>query len=504
MESLPVELLIEVFSHFCFHCQHPGIFPNADLDETCSGKKSLSRLCLMSKTICAVAQPILYHYYATGNTRIEIKLYQGYDGIAACPKKPDFLPQFVRTLTQRPDLALNISTMQIVRGDELVGYKSQMQTIEYLFKYSVAKNLLQEPDLPNGWLDGNFAEWRVPLRKTLHLWLATLAMVLAPRLQSLLLAIDHNAAFSDLECSPHLRLPSLRTLGLVGNLKDYHFFSPRALYAAAPNLETIYTCDGEGWYTMVPQSSYNLECKLGLPNLKRLAVSDFLPDHLGNLLLHSPKLEDLEYYWDDDHNFIINDLADMLRPVQKTLKRLCISYLPRSTDNIPVDPFPGPIVYPHAWYPPLRTLQDFPNLEELSIDCHFLYRPGDREHADRLVTLLPVSIRKLRISYLYLGIHMSLSQLAERTPESFPLLKDVTIGVAERTDPNYDSGIEKTLGLGELFEKSGIRFSRKKDLLGADARTLIPGAMPGSKLVSIPRVMDEVEDLELTDGQWYD
>lgn len=37
------------------------------------------RLCRVSKAIWAVALPVLYHYYATGNSRVETNHYRGYD-----------------------------------------------------------------------------------------------------------------------------------------------------------------------------------------------------------------------------------------------------------------------------------------------------------------------------------------------------------------------------------------------------------------------------------------
>ncbi|KAI1802330.1 hypothetical protein F4811DRAFT_529915 [Daldinia bambusicola] len=258
-----------------------------------------------------------------------------------------------------------------------------MKTIWSLFKYSAAENLLKQPDLPSDWVRGQFPSWRDSSRKALHLWLATLAMVLSPQLRSLLLAIDHNAAFSDLANSLYIKLPSLRTLGLLGNLKDYHFAGPRALYAVAPNLDTVYTYDGQGWHTMAPRPSYRSECKLELSNVRRLAISDLLPNQLGHLLLHIPKLEELEYYWDGGHTFILDDLADMLRPVKKNAQKI---------------------------------LLESPTARHREHTRASVSRLCEREQMDQLVTLLPLSIRKFRILHLFQSIHMSLSRLAVMAP----------------------------------------------------------------------------------------
>ncbi|XXG97480.1 hypothetical protein Hte_003782 [Hypoxylon texense] len=498
MESLPVEILIQIFSHFCFHCQHPGHFPNADTHEARNDKRFLARLCRTSKAICAVAQPILYHYYATGNSRLETKLYRGQDEVGKRRQEPDFLPQFVRSIAQRPDLAAEVTAMHIVQGDVLSGYDGQTQMIESLFELSVTRKLLPRYRICDGWLDGRFSEWRQDERKQLHMWLATLAMLLAPRLRSLLLAVDHNAAFWTLEDSPRLQLPSLHTLGLVGHGLDYHFNELEALYAASPNLRTIYACDAAGRSQNVAKAQYSgYDYKLVLPNVKKLAVSDLIPDHLGNLLPCVPKLEDLEYYWDGTEEFGVADFAELLEPVKTTLKRLCIEFLPRSSENILSDPFPTWIDPPRVNYAPVRTFRGFESLEDLTISCYLIHRERDRDEADRLTALLPKSIRKLRISYLYKGMEKSLRELAAVAPDEFPLLKAVVIGIAERTDPRYDYGIDRTRALGGLFGGVGIRVSFKKDFLGPDPRTIIPGAMADSRLIPVPRVMDGTTDFEL-------
>ncbi|KAI1206112.1 uncharacterized protein F4807DRAFT_439883 [Annulohypoxylon truncatum] len=485
MESLPVELLIQIFSSFCFHCQNPGVFPNADLENERNDKKVLARLCRTSKFICSVAQPILYHCYATGNSRVRKEI----DDRVGFPNKLDFLPQFVRTIVQRPDLAAQVTTMHIVRTDMLAGYETHMRTIEPLIEFSISRNLLRKPSLPDDWLDGHFSKWRLGQAESLHRWLVTLAIVLSPRLESLYLTIDTNARFFALEDSPHLKLLSLRTLAMVGHVLDYHFNELEGLYAAAPNLETIYACEASGWIARVV---YDRDYKLPLPNVKRLAISDLILDDLGNLLRCTPKLEDLEYYWDDldegkEYGFRV--LAGVLEPVKATLKRLCIGFLPRS---VHLDPFPKLVEPPVIHYPPIETLREFPRLEYLSIDCFLLYQEEDRDTANRLIDLLPPSIRFLRISYVYRGIGRCLRQLAIDAPQKFPLLEEVVLGISAKTNPSNDSEIESSIAVGSIFEDLGIKFSIKYDLLGAHSRTIIPGDIIGTLVTPVPRVLDEV------------
>jgi hypothetical protein len=93
METVPTEILLQIFSYFCFHCQNPGLFPHANTDDVRENKKCLAYLCRASKAICAVAQPILYHYYASGNVLIESKLDDGQKE-SRLIQEHDYLPQF--------------------------------------------------------------------------------------------------------------------------------------------------------------------------------------------------------------------------------------------------------------------------------------------------------------------------------------------------------------------------------------------------------------------------
>lgn len=488
MDSIPVEILHKILCFFCFHCQHPGVFPHADTEEVRRDKKTLARMCRVSKTICATAQPVLYHYYATGNLSVETELYEEDERDIKHPLEPDLMPQFLRTIIDRPDLASRITTMQVVNGESSMGYFDHALTINSLVETSASKNLLAKP--PRG-------EWTSQLPDDcpifLRRWLVTLAMVLAPRLESMLLALEHDAEFLALKESPHVRLPSLRTLALMGHESDYHFTELEALYAAAPNLETIYACDAAGWSIHNAEfHMHDYEYDLSLPNLRKLVISDLIAGNLGNSLLCLPKLEDLEYYWQEgSHEFHLQGLLDMvklLQPVRKTLKRLCLSYLPPNWSG-PGEP--AWLHFPSLDYPPIGTLRDFDRLEHLSIDHRSISREGDRDMADLLVSRLPESIRSLRISYVYKSMENSLSQLALDAPADFTLLKKVEIGIAEVTKPWYLNEIVQMRGFWRdvcavRFEAAGISLTWRADRFGPHPRTMIPGASVGSRLVSLP------------------
>ncbi|KAF2870757.1 hypothetical protein BDV95DRAFT_668887 [Massariosphaeria phaeospora] len=491
MEGLPEDILIEIFNLFCAHCQQPSQFPHADTTEVCDNKRTLAYLCRVCRNFFPIARPILYHYYATGNLEKREKR----NGPLEVHMTHDFLPQFLRTITQDPELAAHIVTMQFVNSSVTVGYEAQIDTIRALTQFSTTNNLVAVP--PTKWLDNSISTPCEERCFNIHEWMITLAMVLAPRLQSVLIALGPNPEFNYLHNSENLRLPSLKTLGLISYSGDYHITHLAHLYAAAPNLTTLYASDASGWLGNPMSwhrgsSKCNIKYELHLSQLHRLAISGLLSENLGSLLPCMPHLEDLEYYW-DVHEFTSFNLGELLQPVKKTLKRLCVSFLPGWEY---ADEGPGAL---DMDYPVISTLSDFPCLEDLTIDCRSLYHAEDVDEPDRLIEILPKTIHRLRISYIYREIDVGLLQLASQAPQDFPNLKDIILGFCGRLDVVDDDDKERfrrMRAMGSLFTTAGINFNVRTDLYTADIRTMIPGAMAGSIVRPLPSLMDKSEDPE--------
>jgi hypothetical protein len=303
-------------------------------------------------------------------------------------------------------------------------------------------------------------QWPMYYDRNPRNWLTALALVLTPRLESLLLAIDHLASFDSSRGRPslHFQFPRLRTLGLMGYRSDYGFGELAELFAAAPNLETIYACESAGWSMDGARGNHtgNLY-ELKLPNLQKLAIADAIPEDLGLLLERLPKLEIIEYYWkghprgENDRLWIYwDEFLEPASPAAKTVKRLCLSYIPYNQ-------------YPHAYievspidYFPLTTLRHFERLEELMLHCRSIYEKGERDDSDRLVSLLPPSIRSFRIAYVFMGLKRSLTGLVLEAPRRFPDLKRVEIGIAQGIRPEHKDGIEQTKTVDTLFAAAGI------------------------------------------------
>ncbi|KAK4121672.1 hypothetical protein N657DRAFT_692182 [Parathielavia appendiculata] len=116
MEALPTELIHHICTHLCDHCQLPGSFPHAESWGVRRRKAALANLSAASSRLRAIAQPLLFHYFATGNmaphgywpdeSHAELTLE-----FAERAKK---LPLIIRSAIQRPDLAAKVKALQLV------------------------------------------------------------------------------------------------------------------------------------------------------------------------------------------------------------------------------------------------------------------------------------------------------------------------------------------------------------------------------------------------------
>jgi hypothetical protein len=232
----------------------------------------------------------------------------------------DYLPQFLRTVLRRPDLASQVVTMQLTQSRYRAGLLGCAQARQVLGIKALLDNgfreLLDEVRPPTDSTSIPEAsetvapQWPTYFDHSPESWLVTLAPVLTLRLESLLLATDNDAAFRCLEHSPQFKFPHLRILGLMGYRFHYHFNELSHLYAAAPNLRTIYATDAAGCREYMGQPSmhyYSSEYTLALGNLRKLAITRVSHKELGNVLRRLPKLEDLEYYWHYDSDGDMDD-----------------------------------------------------------------------------------------------------------------------------------------------------------------------------------------------------
>ncbi|KAK8019322.1 hypothetical protein PG990_004460 [Apiospora arundinis] len=431
---LPKDLITMICEGLlCHHCQNRGEFPHADTTEVCENKTTLSRVSRVCHGLRDWIQPILYHYYATGN-RMDItpgKLTYPYPY-----QSPDRLHLFLRTLASRPDLAQEVVSMQLVDYHDGLSYDDHtayrysagdILIIRQLIAWSRQYNLLPTDRVREVVAKLDTETLYGPLMQDIHHWLVCLALVLAANARDVLLVFDITGPFLLAFHEGQFRqLSSLRKLAVMGmSGMPYSFSSLRELMNVAPNLECLYALDSDH-LSFIPAAGKNAGYS-PLMHMKKLVLGSLHPPYLGFLLRCVDGLEELEYYWTAGGS-VTFDLALSLKHTWRTLKRLCIACLP-APHGRNWAPIPW---YGHAvdnMIQPLESLADFPRLEDITIDYRSLFREDEEDTADRLTRFLPPAIRRLRLSWIVGDMTESLMQLAFSADKYFPELTTVDVGV---------------------------------------------------------------------------
>ncbi|KAM4063756.1 hypothetical protein HRG_006869 [Hirsutella rhossiliensis] len=505
MESMPTEILGQICSLLCFHCQHPGVFPNADAHVVCLAKGALARLCRTSRRLCAIGQPILHHYYATGNLPTEAGF--GLQHTVGGLSDDDKLPLFLRTLLQRPDLATHIRALQLVECQVLKGYSDElsralglkMRQLDIMPPERGASLRLRPCDLFAPEVDRIAS-----LRR--HGWLEQLAVALSPGLEMLLVAQTNGSRFF-WHAKDHV-MPRLRALAIRGYSGQYYFSGATSLITAAPYLETLYLLDCShytGWSEVFDASLQSV-----LANLRRLVISDLRAQHLEQILGSCSQLRDLEYYQRTATSiWNVSQVVQSLMPVKNTLRRLYFACLPTASTTIEprghffglgeayqrsrgsAEDYVEDTLTVSADTSAIEQLREFAQLEELGIDQASIYNPlsiDPETNPGRLARLLPPRVRRLRVMYVYRGMAGDLCRLGREAAERLPELRHVRLGEAISVMPRRQAGILQMYQLGNIRTPSGrtIPVSWTTDRPGADARTRIPGGTVHPQFIPCP------------------
>jgi hypothetical protein len=529
LDQIPVDVLNLIFTNLCYHCQKPSNFVNADEYDAVEDKRALARLCCTCKAICTVVQPILYHYYATGNVRKAGMPYRGHWNDVE-EWDYNFLPQFLRTIIARPELAERVTSLQIILGKEqFSGNPPEATHAGHSDTMSLLLHIAQERHLlPWRLRKDNLGRYSADTPLDLE-ELFLVGLQCTNKVHTLLVAwpygFEANLKIPDgneWPLPPLLTFPSLKTFGLIRASEDFWVGDRGVFFNAAFNVDTLYVCDGGGWsmgdhYQDILISAEprrpnsHIDCELlGLLRLRKLALNSLTPTAFMDLMFSLtdgiegleaeqnekfPGIEDLEYYWTtwDSHG----DSFDWaLQLLSKTLKRLCLSYIqPSKFEDIdrdckwdPEDEYEYRSKEPN--YDPISSLSMFPLLVDITIDLRSIYRETDPEVPDRLVSFLPPVVERLRITYAFREITKELHQLGAQAPAKFPHLKAVVVGIPYKTETMCYEGLKnmKTSGVDDLFESHGVNFSWKVDFMGADLRTMVPGMTVGLPLVPLPGI----------------
>ncbi|KAK3299781.1 uncharacterized protein B0H64DRAFT_369116 [Chaetomium fimeti] len=480
IQDLPVELFARICSFLCFHCQAPRFFPNADMEELLADKASLARLCRVSKSVCGIAQPFVFHYYATGNLPWyyhcgpEDPTFMYSD--ARWPCANDFLPSFLRSIIRRPDLAGCVRALQLVTPKPFPeqclpwdgGLEADCESA--ITKASTDLGVVAFNGFHPGYKDWvrnmpGFEDW-VTI-DDIHHTLVQLAILLCPQVRTLLLMGDFSPSSGSLLLSSGRALPALETIGLISNDGGGHYNLITPLIALAPNLQTIHAIDAHNETINAPVVAGRA---FGPPpfrdgpftTLRKAVIQNLGADDLSAFLRSAPALHELSYTEshetdDEPGPEYYRDLVAGLARTHPTLRRLSLRF-PVALTILPRR---------HSFLPPaIGSLSGFVRLEELSVSQGAIYSrhyggPPLVPLAGGLVEFLPPSLVALSILEVCRDFEADLRCLARDALGGLPRLRSVRI-VSFYTDEPCNahlvvfSGEEKTNELQSVFAAAGI------------------------------------------------
>lgn len=411
--DLPNELLSRIFETLCLHCQSdPDVVVDYDTRDAWESKRCLARICRVSQTACSVAQPVLYHYYSSGN----MQKITGFREIAEKPEEDDLLPGFLSSTLRQPKLARAVRVLSFAPGSFPNGIAHDVA--EFLIDESLRTGLTPPIDDPSILLEQlgprkrkkhetvweNEVEPNSAYVGRIHHWLQGIAISNCPFIEQLHISYRPPGWLPAI--APKLILRRLRIIAVTTGLGP-HVYAPHIsrFVDAAPNLKSLYGGDID----------FTFELGGNLSGLQKLSINGSTSGGLEVILSYCTSLQDLEYHQDPFLPSIAREAN--FAPVSRTLRRLCFSVVPHAA-------YPG--VSRYGPQPPSRdtsyftmlavldkvkfnggvSVQNFGLLEILEIDYFLLYgraREVDERDANfrpRLASKLPSSIRILHIGFV--------------------------------------------------------------------------------------------------------
>ncbi|EYB28972.1 hypothetical protein FG05_10984 [Fusarium graminearum] len=468
---LPNEILFNIFSHFCLHCQDHY---NQDWDERplraikpCREEQqpnakswysiernTLFAACLASKGLRDIAQPILYHEFVLGyGDSWKSDLYDWGGRLIS----------FMQTLARRPELCRQVKVVYInthlfTSNDEgkratlLEAARALKIDLPAVWKQRASNILASEaedwPEVYSIFLSTYLDERVVNLPlKTLDLGIAANSLIeLAPTLRTLNLH-DYSGDLSAWDTE----LPNLKTLRITND------------YLSANTLRRLLDACTGGLV------AFEFEAYKRVAESPRCGFEDYenytpAPPHMLR-----------------DSHFQPSDVIKILQKHKNTLRILHLDLTNREyrTKKIPLD----------------VNLKDFSTLQHVFINAFQLLGSEENieiEH-EVLIRLLPRSIvslvihrenfrRRCRVKEALFALADSKS----RSPDHFPFLKHVACNLRKRSTT--------VSSLRSLFEPVGVEFCTRVESLNK-LKPYLSGHN-GSSSLGFP-VFDDSSDAEL-------
>lgn len=500
LTDLPVEILTLIAGSLCLHCQHAGPIvdlPEPVIDRGREEKRALAALSLTCRFLRSIAQPILFHYYHSGNQPLTAPKGKwdtaGFDHGA----DDDLLVPFLRSIIQRPDLSASVHAVTLFTRvfNRTAGPETNALFREAARKFGIDNEVHNDLTV----------EWAQELG----------IAATAPFVEQILISRITPLRFNYLRHFPG-DFPRLTYVAITGlgkqRYNEYHFGETRPLLSRAPNLEVLIAADCGSESDRDARDFWAYQpWDITLPKLRKLSISGLDPVFLASVIAHCPALEDLELHVSFTSHPLLS--SEQLRPLRPTLRRLCYSVTHRSLQtaewkaNNSADHTANVLsafLEPAKFGPPedrreetAVSLADFPRLEILEIEQILLYgaaafsaegraeRFEQEAHtgAEVLAAKLPPLLRVLHIgmAVAWKELHRDLTELARRRLSN--TLREVRVDCLEPPPAEEVRSLEATMA------KAGIVFSIGSTPVNAFARAMMPDRPGHTVLGHEPKVL---------------
>ena len=432
MDRLPVELVARICSLLCPHCEAPDSFMftlsdaewetgNVSLE---TGHASLARFSKTSRRIAAIAQPYLFHYFATGR---QIRFIEdGTIAISGLPNENHRLALFLRTVIQRPELAVRVKALRLaplpaVHGRE---YDNNHRTATPVEVLRQARSKLGDV-VDNALFFPGFS-WDLHRKKftdsAIYHGLEQLAIVLCPNADTVVLGDEQPSSRPwNVFVSRKWTFPSLKRAELLLYKPSRLFTLARHVFDSAPNIETLRVAHLTRPRRLTMDTNWGTSWTMTLPSVRRLVGSDISVTDLAALVKSCPQLRDHEY---KHHSRALTcrvrgrELLEALQPARKTLHRLLLVIT--ATSDPRGDMMPGASV---------GTLKDFDALEELVVNQNQVAGGfvvvGQAAPSTDLTRFLPRSIKNVVFLNIWCNFNPDLEGLLQDAPVELPNLRSL-------------------------------------------------------------------------------
>ncbi|CAJ2502721.1 Uu.00g101150.m01.CDS01 [Anthostomella pinea] len=468
LDELPTEVLSLIFSKLCLHCQtdrgstaHDVSFRRDDQQHDdpswyLKEHQALFSVCLASKRLYGIAQPVLHHAFMPGYGDSRRSSRSTWDGR---------LTAFMRTMTERRDLASMVRRVYI---NHYLIERIDLQQAEYAFGHAAAALGIDDYWTPEPFLTTT-PGYCVTLQWQQELGGAVVQMLvlLLPNLQHLGLQVNHEFPFREYPAAVAFSAvgnsagQSLKTLDIALHVKKSKQRmqilllgkQAQAILKMAQNLSTL---NLHMLRTTSNEPTLNVLRNLRVLRVTHSRVSE---EGLEALLCSCSNLETFVYEATTLPEMELNSfshapVSDHFQPAQ-AIRHLRSHHRTLKSLHLDLRKFNFPS---NCHIRPILSITDFGSLRELFLSYNTIYNKHSKpamSNADYLPQLLPSNIVSLRLAGTsmrhYEQDHVTgLHSLARAVSSGqFPNLKLIRCDARQRLDGR---------GLEELFAGAGVDF----------------------------------------------